>query len=400
MRLEDVGILKRADVQAWLTAHRNEDPVQLALSRDRNADLPPIVYSQLKIIQKAVAKLPSWVANSCIIPPRAYEQCSSERAAQLKSWKGARFLDLTCGLGVDTVHFAKNFESLIALEPDPVLHDAVVFNMDKMGLSHVDVRLQKAEDFVAAYEGAKFDLIYVDPDRRAKDGKRHHGPTDGKPDIRALLPRLSAIGNTLLIKASPMYDVSAAQRDFPESKRLIFTSIDGEVKELLIELDWKNENRDAAVICIWCDRSQGEFEYEFPLGSSTVPVIQAVPQVGSYIYEPDAAFYASRTGDKLMRQFFPELEAEMNDRTGFYFSSKYTKHFPGRVFAIRETLAYKPKNLRKLFRKEPHLITQRFFPFSVKTIRQETGIPDGGPHHMIYTSFKKEKIAFITDRVR
>ena len=71
MQLEDVEILMRAETQDWLTAHREHDPVQLALCNKSNVNLPPVVYSQLKIVQKAAVKLPSWVAAGCIIPGRA-----------------------------------------------------------------------------------------------------------------------------------------------------------------------------------------------------------------------------------------------------------------------------------------------------------------------------------------
>ena len=217
MQLEDVKILMRVETQAWLTAHREHDPVQLALSNKSNVNLPPVVYSQLKIVQKAAVKLPSWVAANCIIPGRAYEQSSSERAAALKPWSGKRCLDLTSGLGVDAMHFARHFDEVIALEPDPVLAEVVRFNLQQFQVSNVKLEQSTAEAWLEQYEGQSFDLIYVDPDRRDEHGNRQQSPAKGKPDIRALIPKLMQIGKRLVIKASPLYDIAEAKRDFPEA---------------------------------------------------------------------------------------------------------------------------------------------------------------------------------------
>lgn len=396
MELEDVGILMRADVREWLTAHQADDPVTLAMSKKNNANLPPVVYSQLKIIQKAETKLPKWVENGCIIPARAYEQSSSERAASLKPWTGNRCLDLSCGLGVDATYFSKHFQHVIALEPNEVLYEAVRFNLKQLKINNLQLLQQTAEAYIQTYEGEPFDLVYVDPDRRDEQGKRQHSPAKGKPDIQSLIPRLKQLTKKLVIKASPMYDIAEADRDFPEATRLIVASVDAEVKELLIEIDF--EKQAPLITAIWCDKAE-PLRFEFGQHEPALPLLNHIPSEGTYIYEPDPAFYAGRKGVSLMNGYFQNLEATMNDAAGFYFSSKYTKSFPGRVFAIRETLAYKPKTLRKRFRTQPHLITRRYFPFSVNQIRNASGIPDGGSVYLICTMINREKCVFIADRL-
>jgi hypothetical protein len=398
MELGDVEILTRADTKAWLMGHRNDDPVALALSKSSNGDFPPIVYSQLKIQKKAAKKLPRWVAAGCIFTERGLEQCSSERAASIKSVSGKRCLDLSCGLGVDAVHFASSFEQVVALEPDPVLFALGKHNMHCLEVSNLELLHFKAEAWLADYNGPGFDLIYVDPDRRDAQGQRQHSPAQGRPGVLALLPLIKKHTHTLLIKASPMYDVKQASRDFPEATRLTIVSLDGEVKELLIELNFQQPTTDQ-YINVRCHREGRLYAAVFDDRKAILPLMDDPPEEGTFIYEPDPAFYAAHTSANLMAQEFPVLEASMSDQAGFYFSQKYTKSFPGRVFAIRECLAYKPKYLRKRFRKQSLLITRRHFPFSVHHIRKQTGIADGGNLYLICTTINGKNFAFTAERM-
>lgn len=398
MELGDVQILTRPDTRGWLMAHRNEDPAVLALSKKDNVNLPPVVYSQLKILKKAAKKLPHWEAAGCIFTERGLEQSSSERAAALKPWGGKRCLDLTLGLGVDAHHFSKSFDHVTGLEPDPVLFEIAKYNRGCLGADNLELFNSTAESWLEDYDGPGFDLMYVDPDRRDEQGQRKQSPAQGKPDVIALLPKLGSLAKKLIIKASPLYDIAQAGRDFPDATRLISMSVDGEVKELLIEIDFDKSEMETK-FSVWCDRGGERMCYDLDKKTGGLPLIEQPPEAGYFIYEPDSAFYAARMGEALIVQEFSDLNASMNNPAGFYFSTKYTKSFPGRVFAIRESLAFKPKNLRKRFRKQALLITRRHFPFSVQHIRKQTGIADGGTLYLICTTINGEKFAFIAERM-
>jgi hypothetical protein len=299
---------------------------------------------------------------------------------------------------VDAHHFAGSFEHVTGLEPDPVLFEIAKYNRDCLGAKNLELVNITAEAWLRDYDGPGFDLIYIDPDRRDEQGQRKQSPAQGKPDIVALLPKLKNLTHKLVIKASPLYDIAQATRDFPDASRLITMSVDGEVKELLIEIDFKKSETKAKV-SVWCDRGGEKMCYDLDKQVVRLPIIEHPPKAGHFIYEPDSAFYAARMGEALISQKFSDLNARMNDPAGFYFSTKYTKSFPGRVFAIRESLAFKPKNLRKRFRKQALLITRRHFPFSVQHIRKQTGIADGGTFYLICTTIKGEKFAFIAERM-
>ena len=93
-------LLLTDEVQRAIAANRGRDPLKVAL--DRNTPHARLVATQVKYLARAEAKLPSYAAAQCILPPLAFEQASSEACAAHKRIGGDTVLDLTCGLGVDT----------------------------------------------------------------------------------------------------------------------------------------------------------------------------------------------------------------------------------------------------------------------------------------------------------
>ena len=81
------------------------EPSQLALK-----GMKPAICTAIKILQKCRTKLPEYYNALCIIPPVSYEQSSSSRTSNTKEYKGSTLLDLTCGLGADTLLFSKRFD--------------------------------------------------------------------------------------------------------------------------------------------------------------------------------------------------------------------------------------------------------------------------------------------------
>lgn len=398
MEEEEIGILQQEDVKTFLRIHLQEaDPAHLALTQKDNAKWPALVYSQLKIWQKAQKKLPSWVEAGCIFTTRGFAQASSEKSAALKPWQGNRCLDLTMGMGVDTVHFASQFEHVEAVEPDPVLRQLAKHNFAQLGLGGLEVHAMDAAQFLANYRGEKFDLIYVDPDRRDAQEKRIQSPWEGSPNLRKLWKDIVKNGRKLVIKASPLYDVEQALRDVPGLQKRIVVSVDGEVKELLLEIDLDQQESEAH-LAIWMG-GKNTLILDPIDKKNLVRVSDQVPEPGTYIYEPDAAFYAAHCVGAHISQELSTSDMWVNHPHGYYISEKYTKRFPGRVFEVREVLAYKPKMLKKYFQKRPLLVTQRHFPFSNHHIRQATGIPDGGTDFLLCTQFGRNRYAILADRL-
>ena len=129
---EQFELLMSGEVREAIRRNRERDPLEVAL--DKRIVHPSLVATQVKYLQRARRKLPSYAAAECILPPRAYEQSSSEAVAAVKRLSGDRLLDLTCGLGVDSFLLARRFREVVTVERDPVLADIARENFRGVGV--------------------------------------------------------------------------------------------------------------------------------------------------------------------------------------------------------------------------------------------------------------------------
>ena len=136
MTREEFDTLCRADVRRAVEENLGRDPLAVAL--DRRTPHAALVATQVKYLERARTKLPSYYAARCILPPRAFEQASSEACAAHKEPAGDTALDLTCGLGVDALALGRRFRRVVALERDPVLAAVAARNLRLLGAFTLD----------------------------------------------------------------------------------------------------------------------------------------------------------------------------------------------------------------------------------------------------------------------
>lgn len=401
MTLEEFEILTHDKIKLLIEANIDQSPTSFALHTSHNEIPTALVSTQLKYLQKAKKKLPHYYKARCIIPGQAYEQASSELTASTKSFSGNSCLDMTMGLGVDTLHFAHRFDSVIALEPNPVLAEIGRHNMQLMGISNVKIITKTAEDFLESYQGLPFDLIYVDPSRRDDAGNRSFLLNSCQPRVDLLLPRMQALGKELLIKLSPLFDLQAAVHEFSRVDTLSILSIGNECKELLVHIRNKQSDRfptsqTKLSLITFRQGMQQSFEFSYPLPEIFTPIL---PHDPTYLFEADVVFYKARAMPQLFRTYFPDIAGEWNDTMGFFFGTESPpSNFPGRVWQIQEVLPYKPKQIKKWLKqhqiRQTHLL-RRHFPFSVKEIRKQLQLSEGGDIYLICTLIEGEKKVIV-----
>lgn len=403
MTFEEFAMLKTPEARQLIAENEKTDPSVFAL-KNRN----PTLATQLKYWQRSRLKLPSFFAVQAIVPPLTFEQCSSELAASAKEASGQRCLDLTCGLGVDTLHFSKHFEEVIAIEQNKVLAEIVRHNLELMNIKNVEICTDSAENYLKNYVGEPFDLIFIDPARRDDIGKKVFLPEDCSPNIVELLPILKTIGKKIMIKMSPMYDVDAAIRQFPDLKNVTVLSLENECKEVILDFETNKELNLKPIVQtkIWfnnqfliCQKTEKMPENT----SNTVVDPDAIGEGVKFIIEPDVAFYKARMLPSFYDQFLKNDDTNLTAPNGFFLSkTKKSEQMPARIFKILDTFDYQPKRIsQKLKSLNINALNavQRNFPFSTQQIRTALKVKEGGDFFLICTLVKDKKMAWLAERL-
>ena len=387
---DDFSILSDPETAALVETHLADDPARLALRLKGDREQARLVCQQVKYLQRAKSKLPSYYAARCIVPPLAYEQCSSEAAASGKNYSGKLCIDLTGGLGVDSYHFSKHFGQVITIERDPVLASVSRHNFALLGGDNITVENTSAEEFLSRYDGPKADLIYLDPARR-NEGKRVFLLEDCSPNALELLPLLLKWGERVVVKLSPLFDIDEAIRVFgPHLSLVEVVSVAGEVKELLVELMESPEPLRISV------NIAGHERYLFT-PEDREERISGKLTTEDYLLIPDAAFYKGRLVGALFHRYFAEDKIIYPEKNGFAFACHLPEGFPGRAYRIEERMPYRPKQLKKWFSEQSIArvnILRRRFPFASEEIKQALRVKEGGADWLAFTEIAGENWVF------
>lgn len=400
MTIEEFKILTSDRAMELLEENLGEDPASFALSL-KGSDLPvAALATQLQHLNKSRSKIPSYFEARCILPSRAFEQCSGERAAALKPFTGGTCLDLNFGLGVDSVRFSRSFQSVRAVEISSLLVAVGRHNLRKLGISNVEIIEGAAETVLRTWDGPPFDLIYLDPDRRDARGARKVVLEACQPNVLEIMSLLLKKGTCILIKLSPLFDLEEAVRLFPHLHALTVISIDNECKEVLVALRPSVGNQPPALHLL-LDRKGAYHAWSLP----RFPADDAMPGAGmdikgaAYLAELDVAFYKARCA----ATYFQRLEAApvgiMNHPEGYFFSSSPLEpSFPGRQFKVIASMPYKPKKLKAWLKRhgiQQLNIMRRHFRWPVKEVRRQLGIREGGPYMLVCSMQESQGWAWI-----
>ena len=171
----------------YIRQHADEDVRQLALRGYKCPDVDlQYALEQIAGRQKARTKLPSWAAiDGIVYPPHlSMEQCSSEATARYKAsiaGKGALFVDLTAGFGVDMALISQGFQKAVHVERQPQLCAISSENFRLLGLNHIEVVCGDGVAYLHTMRHA--DLLFIDPARRDVHGGRTYDISDCSPNV-------------------------------------------------------------------------------------------------------------------------------------------------------------------------------------------------------------------------
>ena len=365
---EEYELLRSDELRQAVAAARGRDPLDVAL--DRTVPHARLVATQVKYLARAERKLPTYAAVQCILPPRAFEQASSEATAAHKAIEGDTVLDLTCGLGVDSLCLSRRFRRVVALERDPMLARITAENLSRMGAANIEVVNTSAEEYLRQ-EGLHFDWIYADPDRRSAEGRRMVLLEACSPDILTLKPLLDRVSERLCLKNSPLFDVDEALRLFPDS-RVEVLSLGDECKEMLIYADGTGPLVTATALGI------GSFAAAPGAVPPETPPFD--PERFRWLVIPDVALRKAR-----LTRLHLAGKADCWSDNGFGFAAAEPHGVIGRVLPIESIEPYDPKRLKRTLKGRGIEILKRDFPLPPDELMRRLGAHPGADLRMAFT---------------
>jgi len=374
------------EVQTFIQKHLYEDAGRLLLKK---SPFPGIemryLVGQIQAKRKAQTKFPSWFATAGLIFPSLLnlEQSSSEETAYFKTSliQGKRLADLTGGFGIDCAYWSDAFDQVDYIEQNEELAEIAAHNFQVLGKHNIRVHTADARQWLQNLQ-APLDVVYIDPARRDVGGNKVFRLGDCEPDVPAMLSLLAKKTQQILIKTSPMLDISAAIADLTKKDlawqvaEVIVLALRNECKETLYRLVQTpiGETRFSAVNLT--EHQAQKFSF-FLSQEKSATVDYSLPQ--AFFCEPNAALLKAGAFKAVAAHFHLR---KLHPHTHLYTSIQRPDNFPGRVFRLKAVCkADRKAILAHLPQAKAHLVV-RNFPVSVAELRKRWGIAEGGETYL------------------
>ncbi len=380
------------EVDEYLRAHLEDDAASFMLKKHPFDNISnKELTQQLVGLQKAKAKFPSLFNNPKIIyPPKVnLEQTSSEITAQYKSqlYPCGNMIDLTGGFGIDVSAFAKACPATTHIELNSSLqkHALQLFkaqNLATKSYSNDGIKyLQKSTE--------SFDLIFIDPSRKTASQSKAILLKDYEPNIIEHLDLLLDKGKIVMIKTSPMLDLSVGFKELGLVNAVHVVAVKNEVKELLWILT-KGQVSEQEVHCVNLNTDQPIFITQWSRES-----VSHYSKPKKYLYEPNAAIMKSQQFVDLMKAY----QISKLDHDAHLFTCDNLIDFPGRVFEIKNTMEYKPKLIKRHFGKTARGIVTRNNKETVAQLRKKYQFKEHETDYLFFTS-SEELGAIVIEAIK
>jgi hypothetical protein len=347
------------------------------------------LVEQIQSRQKAKGKLPSWYANmeAILPPPLSLEQCSSEATAHYKAGllSGNVLVDLTGGMGIDSMAFADRFDQVIYIEQNPTLcermeHNAGVFK------KRVTVINSTAEAYLSITSFDQSITFFIDPARRDENAKKVFRFEDCSPRIGDLIDKFRALKAKVIVKAAPLIDLKAGIQELSNVFSIHVVSLKNDCKEVLFLLDFgKPFEEPLNIVTANLGGAKPEL-FHFSMKEE----VEATPSYSDalrYLLIPNSSILKAGAFKRIAIQY---NIFKISTNTHVYTSAEFVPDFPGRQFEIIN--ASIPKGLGKAD------VISRNHPLTPPQILKKYKLKEGGDHCILAFRDRHEKPQMLLTR--
>jgi len=297
-------------------------------------------------------------------------------------------------MGVDFAFLSQRFAHSVYVEQNRELCDIAEHNFEVLGLQNVAIENSTNETFLEKMSAV--DVIYLDPSRRDDTGKKVVRIEDCSPDVSEIQDLLLAKAKMVLIKFSPMLDISLAIKNLKKVSEVHVISVENECKELLFLL--YSEKEYISYITVNLNKNNDIEKFYFTFEEEQNAEISFATTIEKYLYEPNTSILKAGAFKSVARQFNIK---KLHVNSHLYTSDNLISDFPGRTFAVKDWFVPNKKNLNSFVSETKKAnISVRNFPLSVAEIRKKTGLREGGDVYLFATTLSnKKKICVVGEKV-
>ena len=432
MRIFAAKDFKMEQLTEFVSAHLNDDPSKLLLARSKWPEIDmDLAVNCIESRRKLKNKVKEWYENPALVFPAklSAEQCSSSATgfykASVAGKIGKRIADLTGGLGVDSWFFSKVADEVLYNEMQTRLCDAARHNFEVLGVGNIRISnhavgngLDEASPTALLTDFAP-ELVFMDPARRGEGGKKVFLIEECTPDVLTLKDEIFGICRHMLIKLSPMADITMVCSRLGRTCREVHVvATGGECKELLIWMDreWDSEYTIHAVeLPNEYPSSCQSGTSSYPTGNPSCPTpighpaeftflpseehaaVQAAPsqtpvERPEFLFEPGKALMKAGAFNLISTRL---NLAKLGKSTHYYtFSDSETAErlkSLGKVFRIMSWEQLDKRSVKAAGKAFPKAeVTARNIPMDTDTLRKKLGITSGDDAHIF--GLKSDKL--------
>lgn len=380
-----------------------------------------------RIFNEYVGTVASMVGDPCRTTGSATENKMVTEPAEVTigTRKTGRIADLTGGLGVDSWAFSEVAEEVLYNEMNPALAAAARHNFKALGVTNIFIKNSEAtsDSLKDIFGDFRPDVIFLDPARRDSAGKKVFLLEDCSPDVLKILPELFGISRFVLLKLSPMADITMAverlDRTYEEYlekasgkgwngqwvREVHVVASGGECKELLILLDgeW---NEGYSLTC----REDGKTLTFKPEEITKAKAGYPDSTFARIIFEPGKSLTKAGVSNAICERFGlvklarfthlytisePLSDSESEQRTA------PLKDF-GKVFYVKEILPLNKSSMKDVGKRYPHSeVSAKNIPMSSDELHTRLKVKSGDDAHIfgvrIETPYNEDNYLIVTE---
>ena len=383
------------ETKQFILDHESDDLKSLALQAKKYPLIDfKLALEQIKGRQISKQKIPYWYNNTHIVyPPQlSMEQCSSEKTALYKAslCEGKTLIDLTGGFGIDFSFMAQKFEKAIYVETQSNLVQLAKYNFEALDKNNIQVFERDAIQFLDTYTDMA-DTIFIDPARRNTSGRKTVLIEDCTPNLIEIDAILNAKAKQVIIKLSPMLDITLAIQALTQITDIHIVSVNNECKELLFVKS--DKHHEVQIHCVNLLSNGQEVLFSFTRSQEENAMTSYTENLKKYLYEPNNSIMKAGAYKSIADCF--KLN-KLHPNSHLYTSDELISDFPGRVFLVKNVFSGSKKEVNTHLKdiKQAN-ISARNYPFSVDEIRKQTKLKDGGNDYIFATTLSNEKKMLI-----